>query len=71
MVEGTGLENQRGKPPQVRILSFPPKIVPEIACYRGAIFKERIRIFILSFPPKYFLKKSRRKAIFCAIMELA
>ena len=24
VVEGTGLENQRGKPPQVRILSFPP-----------------------------------------------
>ena len=24
MVEGTGLENQRGQPPQVRILSFPP-----------------------------------------------
>ncbi len=49
MVEGTGLENQRGKPPQVRILSFPPKIVPEITCYRGAIFKERIRMFVLSF----------------------
>ena len=25
MVEGTGLENQRRKRPQVRILSFPPK----------------------------------------------
>lgn len=24
MVEGTGLENQRWKHPQVRILSFPP-----------------------------------------------
>ena len=24
MVEGTGLENQRRKRPQVRILSFPP-----------------------------------------------
>ena len=24
VVYGTGLENQRGKPPQVRILSFPP-----------------------------------------------
>lgn len=28
MVEGTGLENQRRKRPQVRILSFPPKISP-------------------------------------------
>ena len=26
VVEGTGLENQRGKPPQVRILSFPPRL---------------------------------------------
>ncbi len=26
MVEGTGLENQRGQPPQVRILSFPPNL---------------------------------------------
>ena len=25
MVEGTGLENQRRKRPQVRILSFPPR----------------------------------------------
>ncbi len=25
MVDGTGLENQRVKAPQVRILSFPPK----------------------------------------------
>lgn len=25
MVEGTGLENQRWKHPQVRILSFPPE----------------------------------------------
>ena len=27
MVEGTGLENQRWKHPQVRILSFPPEIL--------------------------------------------
>lgn len=26
MVEGTGLENQRRKRPQVRILSFPPSL---------------------------------------------
>ena len=26
MVEGTGLENQRSKDPQVRILSLPPKL---------------------------------------------
>ena len=26
MVEGAGLENQRRKRPQVRILSFPPKL---------------------------------------------
>ncbi len=26
MVEGTGLENQRRKRPQVRILSFPPRL---------------------------------------------
>ncbi len=59
MVEGTGLENQRGKPPQVRILSFPPKIVPEIACYRGAIFKERARIIIL--PLATFLTERTKK----------
>ena len=44
MVEGTGLENQRGKPPQVRILSFPPKIAPEIVCYREAILSGRVRM---------------------------
>ena len=30
MVEGTGLENQRRKRPQVRILSFPPNLFREV-----------------------------------------
>lgn len=44
MVEGTGLENQRWKHPQVRILSFPPyfEIVDLIkaakTCLEGFLF---------------------------------
>ena len=33
VVEGTGLENQRWKHPQVRILSFPPKIANKFGVF--------------------------------------
>ncbi len=40
MVEGTGLENQRPKGPQVRILSFPPSLNKKSP--RGAIFSDHL-----------------------------
>ena len=45
VVEGTGLENQRRKRPQVRILSFPP----HFSTYIEYGFESLMRI--LSFPP--------------------
>lgn len=47
MVEGTGLENQRRKRPQVRILSFPPYLSVHIECGFESLMR------ILSFPPRY------------------
>ena len=47
MVEGTGLENQRRKRPQVRILSFPPHLSVYVECGFESLMR------ILSFPPRY------------------
>lgn len=42
MVEGTGLENQRWKHPQVRILSFPPKKLAPKGYFLAAVFQARM-----------------------------
>lgn len=55
MVDGTGLENQRGKPPQVRILSLPPKNSEELA-FQNIFVGRRCRIHIL---PLSLAKKTR------------
>ena len=55
VVDGTGLENQRGKPPQVRILSLPPKWVSK-SLLLISHFEGRAWIHILSLPPVLFFR---------------
>ena len=54
MVDGTGLENQRTKVPQVRILSLPPKNKPRGLYFLATIFQTwmfaLIAVFMIIIP---------------------
>ncbi len=56
MVEGTGLENQRWQHPQVRILSFPPRLDRRTQKAEIVVAQDYISC------PFFFL-------VFCAIMN--
>ena len=60
MVEGTGLENQRRKRPQVRILSFPPELKedPLGSCFNSDLTDSSLRF-----------ERSEATSLFCPFRQ--